>query len=367
MKFICEKNSILKEISIAQEIISSRNALSILSNVLLETANNSLSVKATDLKIGFQTKIPVETVEAGSTTVFCDKLLGILRSLPEGDIEFSDEDEIVVIKPLFQKIDFKLRSIPAEKYPELRVAGEDDFFPVAQKDFMEMINQTIFSVSTDETRFFMNGVYMEQSNTGLIMVATDGRRLSYINRIMDQPVPMFKPVIIPPKFLNLIKKLSSGEGNMQLSINDNYIFAEFDSHKLYSTLIEGQFPNYRRVIPEKQQFGCTVDRALFLEALKRVALLVDQKSNRLFIEIRDGSMLLYSEENDIGMAKEEVACDYNGDDIKLAVNVLYIMNPVRVIDTEQITLSFTEASKAITLTSEPEKDFFHIIMPMQLD
>jgi DNA polymerase III subunit beta len=139
MKFICEKNSILSEISIAHEIISSRNSLSILSNVLLETADNTLNIKATDLKIGFQTKIPVETVSPGCITVFCDKLLGILRSLPEGDVEFELDNDIVVIRPLFQKIDFKLKSIAADDFPELRVTDDESYFDIPQKDFIEMI------------------------------------------------------------------------------------------------------------------------------------------------------------------------------------------------------------------------------------
>lgn len=367
MKFVCEKNSILKEITIAQEIIASRNALSILSNVLLETSNNRLTIKATDLKIGFHTEIPVETVTPGSTTVFCDKLLGILRSLPDGDLEIEESNDTVVIRPLFNKIDFKLRSISSEKFPELRVAGNENFFLINQKDFIEMINQTIFSVSTDETRFFMNGIYLEQSGSGLIMVATDGRRLSFINRIIEQEIPPFKPVIIPPKILNLVKKLSSGEGTISLSINDNYIFAEFDSHKIYSTLIEGQFPNYRRVIPEKQQFSCSVERSLLNDALKRVSLMVDQKSNRLFINIEEGSLTLYTEENEIGEAHEEIPCEYQGDKIRLAVNCLYLVNPMKVIETEQIVISFTEPNKAVTILPEPEKDYFHIVMPMQLD
>jgi DNA polymerase III subunit beta len=213
----------------------------------------------------------------------------------------------------------------------------------------------------------MNGIYLEQSSTGLIMVSTDGRRLSYINRIMSREMPMFKPVIIPPKILTLIRKLSSSEGTISLSLNDNYIFARFDSHRLYSTLIEGQFPNYRRVIPEQQQFSCTIEREALAEALKRVSLLVDQKSNRLFIEISEGIVVLYTEESEFGMAREEIPCEYFGEPVRLAVNYHYLTNPVRVIDTERVTISFTEPKKAITLLSEPEKDYFHIIMPMQLD
>lgn len=367
MKFTCEKNSLLKEITIAQEIIASRNALSILSNVLLQQSNNTLTIKATDLKVGFSTQIPVETQVPGSTTVFCDKLLGILRSLPEGDIEIEQDGERVIIRPLFQKIDFKLRSINAEKFPELRVADQESFFTIGQKDFIDMVNQTIFSVSDDETRYFMNGVYMEQNNDGITMVATDGRRLSYCRKVLEQEIPLFKPVIIPPKMLNLIKKLASGEGPLRLCIHDNYLFAEFESHSIYSTLIEGQFPNYRRVIPEKQKYRCFVDRNMFQEALKRVSLLVEQKSRRLFLMMEEGKLTLFTEESDIGMAKEEIPCDYLGEETKIAVNYTFIMSPLRVMETEQVVIAFTEPNKAVTLVPEPESDYFHIVMPMQLD
>jgi len=144
MKLTCEKNALLKEISIAQEIISTRNALSILSNVLLEADNGSLTIKATDLKVSFETRIPVDIAVPGSTTVFCDKFLGILRSLPEGDIELELSDGRVFIKPLFQKINFQLKSIAGDKFPEFLEASEDLYFEVPQKDFIEMISQTIF-------------------------------------------------------------------------------------------------------------------------------------------------------------------------------------------------------------------------------
>ena len=181
MKFTCSKNSILKEIMIAQDIIASRNALSILSNVLLETSNNTLTIKATDLNVGFETRIPVETIDPGSTTLYCDKLLGILRSLPEGEIEIEQFEDKAVIRPLFQKIDFKLRTINSDKYPEIRICDEHLYFSLSRDDLISMIDQTIFSVSDDSTRYFLNGVYMERSTDGLIMVSTDGRRLAYIN------------------------------------------------------------------------------------------------------------------------------------------------------------------------------------------
>jgi DNA polymerase III subunit beta len=367
MKFTSSKTALLKAIMIAQDIISSRNTLSILSNVLLETANNLLMIKATDLSVSFETQIPVDTVEAGSTTIYCDKLLGILRSLPDGEIEIDQLESQVVIRPLFQKIDFHLRSISAEKYPEMKICDEQLYFTVSSRDLIAMIDQTIFSVSDDTTRYFLNGVYLENGGNGLVMVATDGRRLSYMNRIIEEELPSFKPVIIPPKFLNLIKKLCAQDTQLELAIHDNFIFARFDTHKISSTLIDGKFPNYRRVVPEKQHFQCIIDREMFLEALKRVSLLVEQKSKRLFIEISNEHVRLSSEESEIGKAEEEIPCEYYGEPITLAINYNYALNPLKVIHGERVSISFTEPNRAITLGPFPEKDYFHIIMPMQLD
>lgn len=367
MKFTAAKSSLIKEITIAQDIISSRNALSILSNVLLETNNNVLTIKATDVNVGFTTQLPVETVVPGSTTIFCDKLLGILRSLPDGEIEIEQEEDRVVIRPLFQKIDFHLRSISSDKYPEIKTCDEQLYFPVSSSDFNDMINQTIFSISDDKTRYFLNGVYMENGGEGLVMVATDGRRLSYMNRVIENEIPSFKPVIIPPKFLTLIKKLTSENSRLELAIHDSYIFARFDSHLIYSTLIDGQFPNYKRVIPEKQLYQCIIDRDILLDALKRVALLVEQKSKRMFVSIDQERIVLSSEESEIGMAEEEIPCEYFGEPIKIAVNYLYMLHPLKAITDEKVCISFTEQNRAVTLGPFPEKDFFHIIMPMQLD
>src|SRR6056297_469900 len=367
MKFTCEKNSIQKEISIAQEIISTRNALSILSNVLLVAENNTITIKATDLKVGFETQIPADIAEEGSTTVFCDKFLGILRSLPDGDVEFEQSTNRLLIKPLFKKINFQLKSIAGEKFPELQEIAEDRYFEISQKEIIEMVSQTIFAVSDDETRYFMNGVYMENQEGSISMVATDGRRLSYISKVLETQIPEFDSIIIPPKVLNLLRKLSSGEGNLKIAVGEKNLFLQFDSQRISSSLIEGQFPNYKRVIPEQQQYEISINKPQFEEALKRVALLVEQKSRRIYLTLSENNITLNSEESEIGNAKEELECDYEGPEMTLALNYLYLTEPLRVISTEEILVRFTEPNKAITLLTKPEQDFFHIVMPMQLD
>ncbi|MDR1933442.1 MAG: DNA polymerase III subunit beta [Spirochaetales bacterium] len=369
MRFTCEKDSLIKEIAISQEIVSkTNNSLSILSNVLLVADNNTLFIKATDLKVSFETKIPVEVTVPGSITVLCDKFLGILRTLPSGDVEFEEqENDTFVIKPLFKKIDIRLKTIPADKFPEIPSPGDEKFFDFSQKDMIEMIAQTAFAISHDITRYYMNGVYLEKNDNTLVMVATDGRRLSYISKQPEGVISDFSPIIIPDKALNLIRRLASGEGNISLAINDKNVFFAFDNQNISTTLIEGTFPNYQRVIPAEQSHRVIIKREELSEALKRVSPLVDQKARRIYVNLKNGSLLLSSEESEIGLAKEEIACDYEGNEITFALNCLYLSEPLREITDDSVVMEYTEAGRAITLRSAEKRDYFHIIMPMQIE
>lgn len=367
MKFTTEKDSLIKEITTAHEIISSRNALSILSNVLLDARDNTLVIRATDLKVSFETSIPVEVSTPGTTTIFCDKFLSVLRSLPAGEVEFEEDDEnTFIIRPLFKKIDFRLKTIGADKYPEIQLSSDSPPFEFSQSDFVEMIGQTVFAVSDDETRYFMNGVYFENVDGKLTMVATDGRRLSFISRGSDQPLHDFSGVIVPPKVLSLVRRLVSGEGPLSVAVTDKHVYFAFENLRVSSSLIEGQFPNYKRVIPDGQKLSLTVRREELLEALKRVSLLVE-KSRRVYIGLGEGVLTVNSEESEIGAAKEEVSCTYDGPEMTLALNYVYLMDPLRVITDEEVAIHFTEANKAISIYSVPERDYFHIVMPMNLD
>jgi DNA polymerase-3 subunit beta len=366
MKFTCERSVLLKEVSIAQEIISSKNAISILSNIYLETEGSVLIIKATDIKVNFETRLPVDVEEEGSTTVFGEKFLGILSSIPDGELEFEQKDINIIIKPRAKKVKFQLRCIASEKYPEFPAFSKERFFEIPIRDFKDMIQQTIFAVSDDETRYFMNGVFFKKEGDKMIMVATDGRRLAYAEKPAGDAED-FGGVIIPPKILGILMRRAGDEGLIGISITDKNIFISFGSYNLSSVLIDGQFPNYQRVIPESQNFSFTVNRLETLEAFKRVSLLVEQKSRRVYMGLSSGVMSVSSEESDIGNAREEIPCKYAGEEVSIALNYRYIEEPFKVITDEEISIHFTEATKAITIKPVPEKDFFHIVMPMNLD
>jgi DNA polymerase-3 subunit beta len=368
MKFTCSREDILKEISVAQEVISSKNSLSVLSNVLLTAAKGELKLQATDLKVGFETSLPIEITQEGTTTAFCDKLLNIIRSLPEGDVELEQADPTMLrIRPLSKKVDFQLRCIPSDKYPELARAADSMYFDFPQKDFNEMVSRTLFAVSDDETRYFMNGIFLEKRDDSLIMVATDGRRLSFISRKIPVRMENMKGVILPPKILTIVRKLSSGEGSLSLALTDKNVFIRMGATRLSSNLIDGQFPDYRRVIPDNQKYKATVEKKSLEDALRRVSLLVEQKSRKVVFSLVDGTLTIMSKESELGIATEELPCEYSGPQMSFAVNCMYMSEPLREIASTTVTMEFSDVNKAITLKPSPDEGYTNIIMPMQLD
>jgi DNA polymerase-3 subunit beta len=365
MKFTCNKEVLLKEISIAQEIIASKNAILILSNIYLEAIKDTLIIKAKDMKVNFQTEVPITVIEPGATTVYGDKFFGIINTFPYEEIEFSQKDNVVVIKPTtHKKPEYKLKSMASEKFPEFPVSSSS-FFEIPIKDFREMVQQTVFAVSDDETRYFMNGVYMEKSEDKLTMVATDGRRLAFAEKTVDKNISDFPGIIIPTKILSTIIKRSGDEGLIGISVNDKMIFINFASYQFSSVLIEGNFPNYKRVIPETQDSSLSVNREEMLSALRRVSLMVEKKSHRIYLGIMSGRIAVYSEESEIGTVEDEIPCKYDGEDVTIALNYRYLEEPFKIMTDDEIKFRFSGSTKAITIEPVPEKDFFHIVMPMQ--
>ena len=363
MKFTCERNILLKEISMAQEIITSKNFISVLSYIFLDAEEDTLVIRAKDLKVSFETKVPVKVIEPGPATVLGDKFLGILNQIPEGEMDFEYKDNKVKIKTNVKKANFQLKSMDSEKFPEMPVSSEQ-YFDVPIKFFKEMINQTAFAVSTEESRIFMNGVFMENNENSLTMVATDGRRLAFIEK-QTAEIKNFPGVIVHPKILNIISKRAGDEGLISISVTDRMIFVRFGSYNLSSVLLEGQFPNYRRVIPENQDNHFVANRLEMLDALRRVTLLVEHKSNKIFLGLRNGKMVIYSEEGEIGEAREEIPCKYEGEDVDIAFNYVYIEEPFKAINSDEVYVKFSDSSKAITIFPIPQADYYHVVMPMQ--
>ena len=262
MKFQFDRDAMIKEVAIAQEIIANKSPISILSNVLLSAENNTLTIKASDSTVDYITKIPMEIQEEGSTTIYCDKFMKIISKAPKGQIEFEQNDITVTIR--HSKGHATLKSIAVDKFPEINSLENGSYFELPAKELKEMIQQTSFAVSEDGNRHFMMGVHFEKENDNLIMVATDGRRLSYAEKSLGG-IPDFPAAIVPTKILDSVLKHAGDEGNISVAIVDKKIFFKFGNYEFSSLLLEGEFPNYRRVIPQDLDKSFQVQKADLLD------------------------------------------------------------------------------------------------------
>ena len=346
MKFICSCDSIKQEIEYALNFSSQRNSLAITSNVLLENNNDMLTIKATDQKMGYISSIPVQTVVPGKTTVFCDKLLAILKTLPNTDIEFNEEDRKLTIKPIDgSHINVNLKTTDSSKYPDLVEVDDSLYFSLTQKDFNDMVDKTSFAVGEDSTRFFLTGVYIEKKEDKLAMVATDGRRLAFCHRAFEQEIPDFIPVIIPVRFLQLVKSISTNEGVFSLAITPANIFAKIGNRVIYSNLISGNYPNYARVIPKELKYDCKMKVDDMEKAISLISVLVESKSKRIFVDLNPDGVMVSGENNDYGDSKQIIQCEYTGPEAKISFNYNLLLTPIKKIDCEYFKISYNTPSQ----------------------
>ena len=363
MKFVFDKETLVNEISVAQKIIATKNNATVLSNVYLEALDDVLMIKAADTSGTFQTKIPVETVEKGSAIVFCDKFMNILASIPDGEAEFSLQEKDAVVKSLMTKLKYKLKCMSTDKYPDFVSVDEKSFFSVPAKDFKEMVKKTSFAVSVDTVRYFITGVFFEKKDNKLVLVATDGRRLSFSAKEVPGLVD-FTSVIVPPKVLNIVIEKLSDEGSVDIAIAEKTIFFKYGNCIFSTNLIDGPFPNYSRVIPASHTGEFVISKKEIDKALKHISVMTD-KVQKILLSVNSDVCSVSSVSECYGEAKEEIECQYTGEEFTFSINCKYLADFLKVALDEDIIFEFTDELKAVVLKQKSSEDDMYIIMPMQ--
>ncbi|MFH1783592.1 MAG: DNA polymerase III subunit beta [bacterium] len=376
MKVTCTKSELSKGVQTVQTAITGKGGLPILSNILLEadsTSQNKLKLVSTDLEVGIKCIIAADVARKGAVTVPAKKFGDIVRELPDKEIqiEVSKENKIIIT---CDKIVFRVVGLPKDEFPILPEFKHENIFSVKQGVLKDIIRKTIFAISTDETRYVLNGLYLQTTNNKIEVVSTDGRRLSYI---VAGPLPKSGKklnVIIPAKAINELNRILGREGDVKISFSENQISFELDNILLVSRLIEGRFPNYEQVIPK----GCPIKLQLktqeLLDAVKRISLLAPEKAESIKITISNDKMMISAISQGVGEAEEEVGVSYKGDSFELAYNPRYIGDVLKNIDTEMVKLEFTDSASPAIIRPEvkaaaKDKDkesYLCVIMPMRL-
>ena len=369
MKFKCSGKVLRQEIEYANNFSSSKNSLSIISNVLLEASNDMLTIKASDNNVGFKSSIPVSVIVPGSTTVFCEKLSAVLKNIPDVDLDITEENGLLNISPSDKgSADFtvNIKTIDASKFPELETVDDDSFFSITQRDYFDMIDKTSFAVADNDTRHFLTGVYMEKKDGKLVLVATDGKKLACVRRQFEQDIPDFQPAIIPVRFLNLIKTIGSGEGVFSIAIDEGKMFVKIDSRLIYSSLITGNYPNYEKVIPKNLEHSLVMKTEDIEKAITLISILAENNSKRIFITLHANEMTVSGENTEFGDSKQDLPCEYNGPENTISFNFAVLQNPIKKMGSEMFRLMYTSPLNAMVFTPEPEKDYLFVLMPMQV-
>jgi DNA polymerase-3 subunit beta len=374
MKVVLNRADLLKGISTVQSAVATKNTMPILANVLLEARDKKLEFVATDLDMGIRCSVIAEVVEKGSITINAKKLSDIVRELPEAsvDIEIDENQKMILV---CQKSQFKVHGLPKDDFPILPEVKKEKVFKINGSLLQEMIHKTIFAVSTDETRYVLNGVYFQVENEKLKMVATDGHRLAYIQKKLEGKGEGKANVIIPTKTLNELSKVISDVAKgkaekedtlVEVVTTENQIKFTVEGVEIISRLIEGQFPNYEQVIPKDSDKKVEVSTSELSSATKRVAILTSEKSNSIRYQIKPGKISISSKTPDMGEAKEEIDASYKGEEISIAYNAKYVLDVLKNVGTDQVSIELTQPLSPGILKPKSDADYLCVIMPMRV-
>ena len=364
MKFRISKEDFLQGLSQVQHVVSSRATLPILSNVLLEAVDGELRLTTTDLDVGVSGIVKADVEREGSTTLPARRLVGIIRELPASDISIEvDGKDTATIRsgPSF----FKIIGLNADEFPRLPDFHDSREFRVPQKKLKDGLKKTAYAISNDETRYVLNGIFASFRDGKMTLVATDGRRLAMVEEELEFPQSQEIDIIIPTKAVAEIQRLLGDEGDARLYITENQIAFEINDAVLVSKLIEGNYPNYRQVIPAKSKERIILNREEMLTTVSRVALLANDKLNSVRMAFGADNIEVLSSAQDVGEARESVAVKYSGPQFSIAFNPEFLMQPLRNLDNDEVFLDLTdEISPGVLRVAG---SFLYVLMPMRVN
>lgn len=361
MKIITTKSILLDSINIVQKAVPSKTTLSILEGILFEAKNGKLKLTATDLEIGIETIANVDVIEPGKI-VLSAKIVGeIVRKLPDADIEIETaENNLVYIKS--ENSSFKVVTLPSEEFPELPVVKKENGITLSQSILRDMIRQTIFAVSTDEVRPILTGVLLDITGDTLTMVALDGFRMAVKwNGIINDN--NFK-VVIPGKSLSEIAKiLNENDDPVNIYFSKNHIQFQVEDTLIVSRLLEGEFINYKQIIPSEYKIKVKVSTSSLMESCDRAALFArDSSNNMIKFEINDDLMIIRSNSQN-GDVYEEIKIQKEGNDIEIAFNAKYFIDVLKVIESEEITIEFTTNVSPSIMRPCEKTGYLYLVLP----
>jgi DNA polymerase-3 subunit beta len=363
MIFEIEKEAFLEGLSKTVPITEKRSPLPILSHIHMEARDSELVLTATDLEVGLQMRYNCSITETGSITVPAKKIYEIVRELSSGPvgIQITEGSRVKIVSG---QSEFQLSGMDASDYPAWPVFDDVETAPIQADMLLYMIDKTIFASSSDDSRFNLNGVLFEQAEDTTRLVATDGHRLAMINQKVA--VPFTSKVLVPKKGLQELKRLlESVKEEILIGFEKKNLFVKTGQFMMTVRLIDGDYPDYRKVIPAGVVKTIKANRANLTQSLRKVAVLTSDRNRGINVQVNPGRMEVTATHPDLGTARDVIEVEYQGEDLFVIVNVGYLMESLAVIDTETVSIEYHKDGAPIVIRPDPAKDYFNLVMPMR--
>jgi DNA polymerase-3 subunit beta len=374
MKLSIQREDLYQALQLIQPVVEKKSTVQILSNILCTVKGNELSLAATDLEVGIKINLPAQVETEGRITFSAKNFFEIVRELLNKPLRVAKKSNDWV-EIICEKSRFNIVSLSAEDYPALPSFEEREYFDARADVLADMIDKTAFATSTDATRYHLNGVYFEKmENSILRMTATDGHRLSFIDQEVFKKQPEFKRgIIIPKKGLNEIRKLieiqeepGAEKNSVSLSFDRGYLFAKRGNTQLFVRLIEGEYPDYKPVIPTNTDKTVKLDREALTSALRRVSLLAHEKSRGVKLVIQNNLLVITSSNPDMGEAREELDVEFGGEALDIGFNAKYLLDCLPMIQSQKVELKFKDRLSPGILQGVDQRNHTYVIMPMRI-
>jgi DNA polymerase-3 subunit beta len=368
MELVVRKNDLLKELSLLQGIVERKNTIPILANVLLEASGNSLSLLATDLDVGLRSQCEATVVKPGTLTLPAKKLFEIVNALPDTEIRIEEDKGGKSVTVAADRFESRMQTLPASEFPTPPDDGGAKRVMLPGAAVKRMISHTRFAITSEDTRYFLNGAQLVLQPESMSMVATDGHRLAFV-RVHTSPGDGAKgEVLLPRKTLNEIARLVDGAEGIEFSEGENHLFFRAGSRLLISRRIDANFPAYERVIPKANDKRIEFDRDRLAAAVRRVRLLSNERSKAVKFVVGREQVDITSSTPDLGEAHEVLPVDYSGAPLQICFNADYVDNFLSVVETDAVQLEFKdEMSQAVIRPVGAEGyDYTYVIMPMRI-
>ena len=371
MELVVRKNDLLRELQLFQGIVERKNTIPILANVLMEAKGDHVSFLATDLEVGLRSKCAATVTKPGSLTLPAKKFFEIVKSLPETDIRIAEDKGGVKIAA--DRFDSRMQTLPREDFPTLPESGGTSMATLERNAVKEMVAKTQFAITGEDTRYFLNGALFVLRPEEMSLVATDGHRLALVsvtrNGSKGTTEADESKAILPKKTLGEIGRLlGDGEGDIGYERGENHLFFQVGDRMLISRMIDGQFPAYERVIPKGNDKHIEFERDRLTNAVKRVALMSNERSRAVKIQIEKGKVDVTSSSPDLGEARETLPVEYDGSPMQICFNAQYVLDFLAAVATDIVSLELKdEVSQAIMKPVGAEGyDYTYVIMPMRV-